>query len=61
MLCDLAAGRLDVLSDQHLKPWDTIAGLLIAHEAGAIVSDYLAPQTGEQFHNHVCFRPGNLC
>ena len=42
MLCDLAAGRLDVLYDQHLKPWDSIAGLLIAHEAGAIVSDYLA-------------------
>ena len=42
MLCDLAAGRIDVLYDQHLRPWDSIAGLLIAHEAGAIVSDYLA-------------------
>lgn len=42
MLCDLAAGRLDVLFDQHLKPWDSIAGLLIAHEAGAIVSDYIS-------------------
>ena len=41
MLCDLASGRLDVLFDQHLKPWDSIAGLLIAHEAGAVVSDYL--------------------
>jgi len=42
MLCDLACGRLDVLFDQHLKPWDSIAGLLIAHEAGAVASDYLA-------------------
>ncbi|MBU25025.1 MAG: inositol monophosphatase [Gammaproteobacteria bacterium] len=42
MLCDLASGRLDVLFDQHLKPWDSLAGLLIAHEAGAIASDYLA-------------------
>jgi len=42
MLCDLARGRPDVLFDQHLKPWDSIAGLLIAYEAGAIVSDYLA-------------------
>ena len=42
MLCDLAAGRIDVLYDQHLRPWDSIAGLLIANEAGAIVSDYLA-------------------
>ena len=42
MLCDLANGRLDVLFDEHLKPWDSIAGLLIAHEAGAVASDYLA-------------------
>ena len=42
MLCELACGHLDVLFDQHLKPWDSIAGLLIAHEAGAVVSDYLA-------------------
>ncbi len=41
MLCDLASGRLDILYDQHLKPWDSVAGLLIAHEAGAVVSDYL--------------------
>lgn len=41
MLCDLACGKIDVLFDQHLKPWDAIAGLLIAFEAGAIVSDYL--------------------
>lgn len=42
MLCDLACGRLDVLFDQHLKPWDSIAGLCIAHEAGAVVSHYLS-------------------
>lgn len=42
MLCDLACGRIDALFDTHLKPWDSIAGLLIAHEAGAVVSDYLA-------------------
>lgn len=42
MLCDLALGRIDILFDQHLKPWDSIAGLLIAHESGAVASDYLA-------------------
>ncbi|MDB9862522.1 inositol monophosphatase [Litorivicinus sp.] len=42
MLCDLASGRLDALFDLHLKPWDSIAGLLIASEAGAKVSHYLA-------------------
>lgn len=42
LLCDLAMGRIDALFDQHLKPWDSVAGLLIAHEAGAIASDYLA-------------------
>ncbi len=42
ILCDLAQGRLDAVFDQHLKPWDALAGLLIAKEAGAVVSDYLA-------------------
>lgn len=42
ILCDLASGRLDAVFDQHLKPWDALAGLLIAKEAGAVVSDYLA-------------------
>ncbi|WP_405011296.1 inositol monophosphatase family protein [Kitasatospora sp. NBC_01539] len=35
-LCDLAAGRIDAFYERGLKPWDHAAGLLIAHEAGAL-------------------------
>ena len=42
MLCDLAMGRIDGLYDADLKAWDSVAGLLIAREAGAIASDFLA-------------------
>ncbi|MFO7714952.1 inositol monophosphatase family protein [Desulfosarcina sp.] len=34
-LCYVAGGRFDGFWEQHLKPWDTAAGFLIAEEAGA--------------------------
>jgi myo-inositol-1(or 4)-monophosphatase len=34
-LCYVASGRFDGFWEQHLKPWDTAAGFLIATEAGA--------------------------
>ena len=34
-LCYVACGRFDGFWEQHLKPWDTAAGVLIAAEAGA--------------------------
>ncbi len=37
-LCELAAGRLDAFVEQGLKPWDRAAGVLIAREAGLLVS-----------------------
>jgi len=43
-LCAIACGRLDGFWEWKLKPWDTAAGVLIASEAGARVSDFaLAP------------------
>jgi myo-inositol-1(or 4)-monophosphatase len=39
-LCYLACGRFDGFWEQNLKPWDTAAGLLIAREAGARVTDF---------------------
>jgi myo-inositol-1(or 4)-monophosphatase len=39
-LCYLAAGRADAYWEGQLKPWDTAAGVLIAREAGATVTDY---------------------
>ena len=34
-LCYVAGGRFDGFWEQHLKPWDTAAGFLVAAEAGA--------------------------
>jgi myo-inositol-1(or 4)-monophosphatase len=37
-LCYVAAGRFDGFWEQHLKPWDVAAGVLIAAEAGGMVT-----------------------
>jgi myo-inositol-1(or 4)-monophosphatase len=37
--CHVACGRADAFWEFALKPWDTSAGMLIAREAGAILSD----------------------
>ncbi len=39
-LCYVGAGRLDGYWEQELKPWDAMAGMLIAREAGGTVTDY---------------------
>jgi myo-inositol-1(or 4)-monophosphatase len=39
-LCALASGRLDGFWEAKLRPWDTAAGVLIAREAGATVTDF---------------------
>jgi len=39
-LCYLACGRFEGFWEQNLKPWDTAAGLLIARQAGARVTDF---------------------
>ncbi len=36
----VAAGRLDGYWEKDLKPWDAMAGMLIAREAGGTVTDY---------------------
>jgi myo-inositol-1(or 4)-monophosphatase len=39
-LCYVASGRFDGFWEQHLKPWDTAAGFLVATEAGARTTDF---------------------
>lgn len=39
-LCFVASGRLDAYFERNLQPWDIAAGILIAREAGAIVTDF---------------------
>jgi myo-inositol-1(or 4)-monophosphatase len=38
--CYVAAGRMDGYWEMTLKPWDAMAGMLIAREAGGMVTDY---------------------
>jgi myo-inositol-1(or 4)-monophosphatase len=38
-LCYVACGRLDGFWEEHLKPWDMAAGVLMVSEAGGKVSD----------------------
>ncbi|MFZ0601957.1 MAG: inositol monophosphatase family protein, partial [Roseiarcus sp.] len=40
-LAYVAAGRLDGYVERHIHAWDCLAGILLATEAGAYVSDYL--------------------
>ena len=47
-LCAVAAGRLDGYFEVGLNPWDWGAGLLIAQEAGAVVSGLRGRAPGEQ-------------
>lgn len=35
-LCSVGAGRLDAYYERGIQPWDSAAGLLVAHEAGAL-------------------------
>jgi myo-inositol-1(or 4)-monophosphatase len=39
-LCYVACGRFEAFWEQHLKPWDTAAGTLIATEAGGMVTTF---------------------
>ena len=45
-LCMLASGRYDAFYEAYMGPWDRAAGVLIAREAGATVTD-LAPPLGD--------------
>ncbi|MGD8970833.1 MAG: inositol monophosphatase family protein [Desulfobacterales bacterium] len=39
-LCHVACGRFEGFWEEHLKPWDTAAGMLVAREAGAEITDF---------------------
>ncbi|MEJ2731225.1 MAG: inositol monophosphatase family protein [Deltaproteobacteria bacterium] len=39
-ICYLACGRFDGFWEQNLKPWDKAAGVLIAAEAGAVITNF---------------------
>ncbi len=45
-LCSLACARLDGFYEAPMEPWDKAAGLVIATEAGATVSELPPPKEG---------------
>jgi myo-inositol-1(or 4)-monophosphatase len=55
-LAFVACGRLDAYFEEHLNSWDMAAGLLIAAEAGALVSDFDGDVPGE--HGAIAAAPG---
>jgi myo-inositol-1(or 4)-monophosphatase len=46
-LCSLAAGRVDAYVEEGLQPWDRAAGVLIAREAGVVVTGRHADEPDE--------------
>ncbi|WP_328291913.1 inositol monophosphatase [Kineococcus sp. NBC_00420] len=66
-LCSVAAGRVDAYYERGLNPWDFAAGLLVATEAGAVVTDFDgAPAgshgllaAGSDLHEHLRQALGN--
>ena len=45
-LASLACGRLDGFYEAPMEPWDKAAGVLIAREAGATITELPAPKDG---------------
>lgn len=60
-LCYVAAGRLDGYWEKDLKPWDVMAGMLIAREAGGQVTDYRGGPNPQQLDRaHLVASNGRL-
>ena len=53
-LCYVACGRFDGFWEQHLKPWDTAAGYLVASEAGARTTGFSSAPYSIFGKNIVC-------
>ena len=56
-LAYIAAGRLDGFWGNGLKPWDIAAGIVIAEEAGALLSDFNGNPKYHDSENIVCCSP----
>ena len=56
-LAYIAAGRLDGFWGNGLKPWDVAAGIVIAEEAGALLSNFKGSPKYRDSENIVCCSP----
>jgi myo-inositol-1(or 4)-monophosphatase len=57
-LADVAVGRLDGYAELHINLWDVAAALMILHEAGAKVSDFLGHDGATKGNAIVACAPG---
>jgi myo-inositol-1(or 4)-monophosphatase len=57
-LADVAVGRLDGYAELHINLWDVAAALVILHEAGARVSDFLGHDGATKGNAIVACAPG---
>jgi myo-inositol-1(or 4)-monophosphatase len=57
-LAYVASGRLDGFWEQKLKPWDVAAGILLAREAGAVVTDFAGRDRALEGGEIVAANPG---
>ncbi len=58
-LCFVACGRFDGFWEENLNPWDTAAGMLIAREAGGVVTDFDARPFKVE-HKQILATNGNI-
>lgn len=56
-LCMVAQGIFDVYWEKNLSPWDTAAGVVIAREAGGVVTDMLGQKYDPRAKSILCGNP----
>ncbi|WP_186419258.1 inositol monophosphatase [Bosea sp. CS1GBMeth4] len=56
-LCHVACGRSDAYAELHINSWDVAAGLVIAAEAGAHISDFFDSNAIEAGNPVLCCTP----
>lgn len=57
-ICHVACGRTDAYAERHINAWDVAAGLVIAHEAGALANNFFAGAGIERGNPLLCVTPG---
>jgi len=58
-ICYVACGRFDGFWEQNLKPWDKAAGVIIAAEAGAMITNF-AGQPFSMSQNEILVSNGGI-
>lgn len=56
-LAYLAAGRVDIVFNTHLKPWDMAAGSLLILEAGGLIGDFQGEQNWQSTGDIIAANP----